>query len=71
MSDTRLEVGKTYQVKVSDCCMSVEFTAKLLEKSGDDWETDCVFEHTATFANGIKLEYYTSARAEIKEVSSQ
>lgn len=62
MNATQLQVGKTYVVELSDCCIIGGFTSKLLSIEVDeDCKTkgyDSYSGATLTFENGVYLDTF-------------
>jgi hypothetical protein len=58
-----LKIGKFYHVLACDCCVSIEFTAKLIEKENTDLDyPDLTFENKDCYNNRIELSNYLCAK---------
>ena len=61
-----MEIGKTYRVKINDCCVKGEFTSKLISAKVDveEDETEMKFE------NGVVLTWWLEHSVEYEEVQT-
>jgi hypothetical protein len=50
---THNDIGKTFSVKAEDCCVTIEFTSKLVEIR--DSEDGSVKNDEIVFENGVKM----------------